>query len=214
MNTTNENYEMQAVRAALDGGADVNARDEWGDTVLHTYAAQGETDVVALLLAHGADVNARGDQGDTPLHRSAAQGMTETADLLLAHGADLNALDSFKYSVHMKEMENWADQMGCMGGDDASDLAFGRVEQERLTAPRTEVGRTAAMRAKQAGHAETAAFLEARSLAATLDAARPPESVPEPSAPVRLSNDPMDRAPREDLGAPDPKPIKPGRVRL
>ena len=48
---------VDAVRALLDGGADVNAKeDARGTTALMQAADQGHADVIAVLIEHGADV--------------------------------------------------------------------------------------------------------------------------------------------------------------
>jgi len=188
MNTSTEDLfkaveadDTQGMRASIDAGADVEARDKWGNSPIH-LAFTSET--VALLLDRGANVEARNEWGYTPLLLAALRSaenvaphleecdQIETVALLLDRGADLNARDS----------------------------SSGRTALE--IAGDTEAGNL--IRATE----------QARSLAATLDAARPPETVPEPPSSIRLSNDPMNRAPREDLGAPDPKPDKPRRVRL
>ena len=49
----------RAVTAALDKGADVNAKTRYGATALSFAADQGHLEVVKLLLARGADVNAQ-----------------------------------------------------------------------------------------------------------------------------------------------------------
>ena len=58
----------------LDAGADINAVDGKGNTLLHTvYVAQknkGSEDRVPLLLKNGADINARNVWGYTPLYRN------------------------------------------------------------------------------------------------------------------------------------------------
>ena len=59
------------VRSCLDAGADVNSRDDNGDTPLHRAVRFNEgIAVIEALLAAGADVNARDDNGDTPLHKA------------------------------------------------------------------------------------------------------------------------------------------------
>src|SRR5436190_7106279 len=61
----------KAVRAALDSGADVNAKNEIGVTALWIAASKGKLDVIDLLLGRGADVNARdGIWYQTPLSLS------------------------------------------------------------------------------------------------------------------------------------------------
>ena len=61
---------LDAVAAALDAGADVDARNGNGDTALHLAASRGLDDVVALLAARGAALDASNDSGQTPLGRA------------------------------------------------------------------------------------------------------------------------------------------------
>jgi ankyrin repeat protein len=60
--------EVAVARLLLDAGADLEARDDFGETPLHHAAWLGNADLVALLLARGAQVNARDKDYDTPLH--------------------------------------------------------------------------------------------------------------------------------------------------
>ena len=58
---------LEAVKAALDLGADVHAADPAGNTALHRAAAKGLPDVIALLVAKGGTVDQRNARGQTPL---------------------------------------------------------------------------------------------------------------------------------------------------
>ncbi len=64
-----------------------------GVTALHYAAAQGQTDIIHLLLEYGADVNARDDEGQTPLMLAAGYGGRGHLQPLLDAGADLNRRD-------------------------------------------------------------------------------------------------------------------------
>ncbi|MBT7909819.1 MAG: hypothetical protein HN607_04730 [Verrucomicrobia bacterium] len=73
---------IEAVKQHLAGGADVNAKNQYGSTPLHFAAGYGRNEMAELLIAAGADVNAKYEDGGTPLDE--ADG--ETPDLLRKHG--------------------------------------------------------------------------------------------------------------------------------
>ena len=52
----------------LANGADVNAKDEYGNTALHKLKRR---EVLQLLLANGAEVNAKDKFSHTPLWNAA-----------------------------------------------------------------------------------------------------------------------------------------------
>jgi ankyrin repeat protein len=90
-----EKGNIEAVKQHLAAGADVNAKDDHGQTPLHAAAREGLKEVVELLIAAGADVNAKYDDGEglTPLHFAAVFGGKEIVELLIANGADVNAMN-------------------------------------------------------------------------------------------------------------------------
>lgn len=80
------------VARALAAGANANAVDEDGVTVL-TLAAEGKSaGVVKLLLSAGADANRAQPGKGTPLCRAAMFGREETVETLLGAGAKVNAV--------------------------------------------------------------------------------------------------------------------------
>ncbi|KAA0162207.1 hypothetical protein FNF28_04810 [Cafeteria roenbergensis] len=84
---------LPLMRLLLEHGADLEAKDQSGQTALIMSAANGKADVTALLLEHGADLEAKDQSGQTALIMSAANGKADVMALLLEHGADLEAKD-------------------------------------------------------------------------------------------------------------------------
>ena len=60
-----QNGQAEEVQALLEGGADVDAKDEAGMTALMWAALGGNTDTVKVLLDAGADVSVKDRQGTT-----------------------------------------------------------------------------------------------------------------------------------------------------
>ncbi len=83
-NSDKEGARVECVRLLVEGGADVNARDNDGNTPLHETFL---TDVEEELLKLGADVNARNNDGETPIFTTVDD---DAIPLFIHHGADLS----------------------------------------------------------------------------------------------------------------------------
>jgi len=81
--------DLAKVKSLIEAGADVNAKDEGGQTPLFVT---GDKEVVEFLIAQGANVNATDKMAWTPLHYVCINGNKGKAELLLAKGADINAI--------------------------------------------------------------------------------------------------------------------------
>ncbi|MGL9718325.1 MAG: ankyrin repeat domain-containing protein [Wolbachia sp.] len=68
-------------------GANINVKNEDGNTPLHFTAMKGKVDIAKILLKHNADVNAKNNEGKTALDCAANNNHQELVELLLAHGA-------------------------------------------------------------------------------------------------------------------------------
>ena len=79
------------VKAALDSGADVNARNRDFETPLGDAAFEGDTACVKYLVAHGADVNQVTSLFGSPLEAAIYSDNMDCVRLLVAHGAKVNA---------------------------------------------------------------------------------------------------------------------------
>jgi ankyrin repeat protein len=75
-------------------GANVNARDNLGDTPLCKAATHNNCEVAQILIEAGADIDAPTAGGRRPLHIAADWGHSEIAKLLIEHGAEINAKDN------------------------------------------------------------------------------------------------------------------------
>ena len=94
-NLVSEARTLEAVRAALELGADVNAVNDVGNTALHAAAHIKSEAIVQLLAERGAAIDVANDRGDTPVmvadrFRAGSANVTvrtPTGDLLRALGA-------------------------------------------------------------------------------------------------------------------------------
>jgi len=83
--------DLEKVKAILDSGVDVDARDSFGGTALHAAMFQDDMEIVRTLIDHGFDVNAQGSSnGFTPLHDAVWADNLPAAKLLIERGADLS----------------------------------------------------------------------------------------------------------------------------
>ena len=84
--------DIEAVRALLTEGADVNAPQGDGMTALHWAAEAGDVEMVGMLLYAGANLQGVTRLGDyTPLHLASKAGKDRVVARLLEAGADPSA---------------------------------------------------------------------------------------------------------------------------
>ena len=97
---------IEAVKQHLANGTDVNVKNNFESTPLHSASGGGHKEIANLLIAKSADVNARDDVGQTPLDFAEEVNeddspediavKKETADLLRKHGGKSGA----EFSIH------------------------------------------------------------------------------------------------------------------
>ena len=90
--------DIAAVMQMLDGGTDIEDRDDTSETPLLAAALGGHSRLVVNLLMRGADAKARNDRGMTVLHAAAFAGDIEAVKWLISAGADPEAADN-KFGV-------------------------------------------------------------------------------------------------------------------
>ncbi len=82
------------VQALLDGGADVNAADTWGNTPISEAIDTGNIQLMRTLISHGAGINRQQrvwtTESTNALGLAASRGKHEMVQLLLEAGADVN----------------------------------------------------------------------------------------------------------------------------
>jgi ankyrin repeat protein len=84
---------VECLHLLAQAGADVNARDNEGNTPLHEIFL---TDVEEELLKLGADVNARNKDGETPIFTTVDD---DAIPLFIEHGADLTIRNNTRETV-------------------------------------------------------------------------------------------------------------------
>ncbi len=77
------------VRQLVAEGADINEKDQQGETPLYIAAWNGNLQAVEILIKAGAEVNIRDIYGDTPLMAAVDQGNVRIVKELIVAGADV-----------------------------------------------------------------------------------------------------------------------------
>ena len=183
-----EGKDPDVLSLLVEKGADVNARDKWGETPLHNllHVSDPSLEVLHGLIKYGADVNIEDNEYQRPLYEVALSGNVEAARLLLDYGADINDKDkSGATALHAAAWTGHVDMVAllvekkvdvCHKDKRSRSALFlacqqGNVEcvrsllaaekeigQDSIAGP-TEDGRTALSRAAGGGHHEVLKLL-------------------------------------------------------
>ena len=81
------------VLSGCGADADIDAKDDDGETPLHHAAGNNALDLARLLIEKGADIEARDDSSVTPLYRAARANSLDVASLLIEHDANTDGID-------------------------------------------------------------------------------------------------------------------------
>jgi len=84
--------DVAKVKVFLEQGADVNAKNENGQTPLLLAAQNNDVNTAKLLISAGADVNIKNNAGQTSIDIALSQGNKEIIKLLLDKGAEITSL--------------------------------------------------------------------------------------------------------------------------
>ena len=85
--------DLDTVQQLLDHGADVNIRDDEGQTPFHGTLKDDQLDIVRYFLAHGTEVDILNGERKTPLAVASGDGQVETTRYLIDQGANVHASD-------------------------------------------------------------------------------------------------------------------------
>jgi ankyrin repeat protein len=135
-------------KVLIANGAEINVKDNFGETPLLLAAYSGYIDVVQLLLDNKAEINSKANDGAIPLHLAAAKGHKDVVELLLANKAEVNAKDN----------DGWTTlHYAASGGDkDVVELLLAKGLDVNAKA---NDGRTPLHLATAKGHADVAELL-------------------------------------------------------
>lgn len=125
------------VEQALEGGADVNARDDWGRTPLLVATQLRHTPVIRLLLLRKPDVNAANRNDITPLIAAAQTGNEEAVKLLLAAGAEPNRGDNLGWTALMWARSRNREAIAKLLLDAGADPSLAAARPAESAPPRT-----------------------------------------------------------------------------
>lgn len=90
---------MQRVKELLEQGAEVDAREDNGDTPVIEAARCGHIIALKMLLDRGANVNAQNNDGDTALMMAGLTSDPTMVRLLLARGANARIKDKHGFTA-------------------------------------------------------------------------------------------------------------------
>jgi ankyrin repeat protein len=102
--------DIAEIKELLKNGADINAKNNDGETALMQAVIFWHKDVCALLLEKGADMEAKDKVGWTPLTRAISYGNADAIKLLLDSGArNIKAALRFASFDMRLEILKWTD---------------------------------------------------------------------------------------------------------
>lgn len=106
-----EHDRSDVARVLIDAGADIHRRDfvaplhchkkweyKW-QTVLHTAAQRGHSQLLTVLLTAGALVDSRDSADETAIIMAARRGHLAAVLVLISAGADVNSMNNFQLSA-------------------------------------------------------------------------------------------------------------------
>jgi ankyrin repeat protein len=91
--------DLRRVRALIHDGADVNAKDDSGQSAYLIATSEGFLDLLEVTLEHGADVEAKDSFNGTGLIRAADRGHAHVAGRLVRAGIDVDHVNHLGWTA-------------------------------------------------------------------------------------------------------------------
>jgi ankyrin repeat protein len=88
--------DLNVVIECIEKGADVNCRNNDGNTPLMWSSYYGHLEIVKVLIENGADMNCKDNDGNTLLIWSSYKDHLKIVKTLIENGADWNIKNKFK----------------------------------------------------------------------------------------------------------------------
>ena len=96
-----EKSDWKTIKEFIKNGADPNAQDSHGISLLEKAIINHRTDVFNLLIEKGADVNATYKEGSTALMTAAESGNTDATAKLINKRANIHAVNADGWNAFM-----------------------------------------------------------------------------------------------------------------
>lgn len=87
--------DKSVLKALINGGIDVNFKDDRGLTALMHARGDGHNEIIKMLIDAGANINAQDKNGLSVIMHAAITGQAKTVEFLLQNGADPNLPNNF-----------------------------------------------------------------------------------------------------------------------
>jgi ankyrin repeat protein len=142
--------QLEATKAAVAKGANVNVQETKGRTPLILAASAGHTSVVEALLSSGADINLTDNDRQSALMYAAKASQDEVAAVLLENGAEVN-VQSKKAGITALMLASVSNNI---------DLVEALLDQGADPSALDRLGRSAFFLADKKGNSEVAKLLE------------------------------------------------------
>ncbi len=135
--------DLPAVKSFIVNGANVDKKDEYGQTALMAASQAGQIEIVQALIANGANVDKKDDYGQTALMAASASGHKDVVQALLDKGADVKAKQNDGVTALMYASETKTDQI---------EIVQALIAKRADVNAKDKKDKTALMAASERGH--------------------------------------------------------------